>query len=100
MPSLLETMPLRKPALARGEAALLSLGLSPEEQDQVKVLLASAADPDAAIHYLVSLKPTAAGCIPSSGAITSRPEVPDRGGLVQPLPFRRESDRIRSGSRK
>ncbi len=49
-------MPLRKPALARGEAALLSLGLPPEEQDQVKVLLASAADPDAAIHYLVSLK--------------------------------------------
>ena len=56
MPSLLETMPLRKPALARGEAALLSLGLSTEEQDQVKVLLASAADADAAIHYLVSLK--------------------------------------------
>src|SRR3984885_3238410 len=56
MASLLETIPLRKPALARGEAALLSLGLTPEEQDQVKVLLASAADPDAAIHYLVSLK--------------------------------------------
>jgi glutamate-ammonia-ligase adenylyltransferase len=56
MASLLETMPLRKPALARGEAALLSLGLTPEEQDQVKVLLASAADPDAAVHYLVSLK--------------------------------------------
>src|SRR3984885_13470549 len=53
---LLETMPLRKPALARGEAALLSLGLSIEEQDQVKVLLASAADPDAGIHYLLSLK--------------------------------------------
>src|SRR5580692_8493749 len=56
MASLLDTMPLRKPALARGEAALLSLALTPEEQDQVKVLLASAADPDAAIHYLVSLK--------------------------------------------
>ncbi len=56
MASLLETMPLRKPALARGEAALLSLGLTPEEQGQVKVLLASAADPDAAVHYLVSLK--------------------------------------------
>ncbi|MGA2877396.1 MAG: glutamine-synthetase adenylyltransferase [Bryobacteraceae bacterium] len=56
MASLLETMPLRKPALARGEAALLSLGLAPEEQDQLKVLLASAADPEAAIHYLVSLK--------------------------------------------
>ncbi len=41
MPSLLEALPLRKPALARGEAAVLSLELSPEEQDQVKVLLAS-----------------------------------------------------------
>src|SRR5579863_1057425 len=56
MASLLESTPLRKPALARGEAALVSLGLSAEGQDQVKVLLASAADPDAAIHYLVSLK--------------------------------------------
>ena len=56
MPSLLDALPLRKPAHARGEAALLSLGLSNPEQDQVKVLLASAADPDAAIHYLVSLR--------------------------------------------
>ncbi len=56
MPSLLEALPLRKPALARGEAAVLSLELSPEEQDQLKMLLASAADPDAAIHYLVSLR--------------------------------------------
>ncbi len=55
MPSLLDALPLRKPA-ARGEAAFLSLGLSDPEQDQLKVLLASAADPDAAIHYLVSLK--------------------------------------------
>jgi glutamate-ammonia-ligase adenylyltransferase len=56
MPSLLETMALRKPAPARGEAALLSFGLSNEEQDQLRMLLASAADPDAAIHYLASLK--------------------------------------------
>jgi glutamate-ammonia-ligase adenylyltransferase len=56
MPSLLEKMPLREPAPARGEAALLTLGLPAEEQNQVKVLLASAADPDAAIHYLVILK--------------------------------------------
>jgi glutamate-ammonia-ligase adenylyltransferase len=56
MQSLLETMPLRKLAPARGEAALISLGLPNEEQDQLKMLLASAADPDAAIHYLVSLK--------------------------------------------
>ncbi|MGD0130475.1 MAG: glutamine-synthetase adenylyltransferase [Bryobacteraceae bacterium] len=55
MPSLLESMALRQPALARGEAALLSLGFSNEEQDQVKVLLASSADPDAASHYLVKL---------------------------------------------
>jgi glutamate-ammonia-ligase adenylyltransferase len=55
MPSLLESMALRLPALVRGEAALLSLGFSPEEQDQVKVLLASSADPDAASHYLVKL---------------------------------------------
>src|SRR5580700_5041583 len=55
MPSLLESMALRLPALVRGEAALLSLGFSNEEQDQVKVLLASSADPDAAGHYLVKL---------------------------------------------
>jgi [glutamine synthetase] adenylyltransferase / [glutamine synthetase]-adenylyl-L-tyrosine phosphorylase len=56
MPSLLDTLPSRKSATARGEAALLSLGLSNPEQDQLKVLLASSADPDAAIHYLVSLR--------------------------------------------
>src|SRR3984957_12643786 len=56
MPRLLEALPLRKPAVSRGEAALLSLGLPTEAKDQVKVLLASAADPDAAIHYLASLK--------------------------------------------
>src|SRR5580698_6516240 len=51
-----EALPLPKAALARGEAAVLSLALSPEQQDQLKMLLASAADPDAAIHYLVSLR--------------------------------------------
>src|ERR1700728_3022756 len=56
MASLLETQPLRTSALVRGEAALLSLGLPPEEQDQLKAFLAAAADPDAAIHYLVRLK--------------------------------------------
>ena len=56
MQSVLDALPSRRPAHARGEAALLSLGLSIPEQDQVKVLLASAPDPDAAIHYLVSLK--------------------------------------------
>jgi len=56
MPSLLETQPLRKPGLVRGEAALLSLGLPPEEQARLKAYLGAAADPDAAIHYLLSLK--------------------------------------------
>src|SRR5580700_3484193 len=56
MASLLETQPLRKPAQVRGEAALLSLGLPPEEQDRLKAFLAAAADPDAASHYLVRLK--------------------------------------------
>jgi hypothetical protein len=56
MPSLLDALPSRVPATSRGEAALLSLGLLDPEQDRLKVLLASAADPDAAIHYLVSLR--------------------------------------------
>jgi len=60
MPSLLETSLLRKPAAARGEAAPHSLGealgLSNEEQDQVKTLLTSLADPDAGVHYLVRLR--------------------------------------------
>jgi [glutamine synthetase] adenylyltransferase / [glutamine synthetase]-adenylyl-L-tyrosine phosphorylase len=56
MASLLETQPLRKPAVARGEAALLSLELSPEEQDRLKAYLGAAPDPEAAVHYLVSLK--------------------------------------------
>jgi [glutamine synthetase] adenylyltransferase / [glutamine synthetase]-adenylyl-L-tyrosine phosphorylase len=53
MPSLLETTPLRAPAYMRGEAALLPLGLSDE---QAKMLLASAADADAVVHYLIGLK--------------------------------------------
>jgi len=56
MASLLETQPLRKPAVARGEAALLPLELSPEEHDRLKAYLGAAPDPDAAVHYLVSLK--------------------------------------------
>src|SRR5271170_4261079 len=56
MSRLLEALPLRKPALARGQAAVLSLSLAPEKQDQLTMLLASSADPDAAIHYLVRLR--------------------------------------------
>jgi glutamate-ammonia-ligase adenylyltransferase len=56
MASLLETHRLRKPAAARGEAAILSLNLPPAEQDQLRAFLAAAADPDAAIHYLLSMQ--------------------------------------------
>ncbi|MGA2211825.1 MAG: glutamine-synthetase adenylyltransferase [Bryobacteraceae bacterium] len=56
MASLLETQPLRTPALVRGEAALQSIGLVPEEQDRLQACLTAAADPDAAVHYLLSLK--------------------------------------------
>jgi len=56
MPSLLVTKPLRKPAPVRGESALLSLGLSSEQLDPLKLLVATAPDPEAAIHYLVALQ--------------------------------------------
>jgi glutamate-ammonia-ligase adenylyltransferase len=56
MASLLETQPLRKPAHVHGEAAILSLGLPSQEQYQLKTYLGAAPDPDAAIHYLLSLK--------------------------------------------
>lgn len=56
MASMLDTTSLRLSALARGEAALHSLGLSTEQFDRVRPLLASAADPEAVVHYLVSLK--------------------------------------------
>src|SRR5271170_2772202 len=56
MASLVETQPLRTPALVRGEAALLSLDLPSEEQARLKTFWTAAADPDAAIHYLLSLK--------------------------------------------
>src|SRR5580658_3720940 len=56
MPSLLDTTFLRKSALAHGEASLASLGFSDQQLEHVKTLVASAADPDATIHYLVRLK--------------------------------------------
>ena len=55
MASLLETQPLRKPLLPVEKRASLS-GLPAEEQDRLKAYLTAAADPDAAMHYLVSLK--------------------------------------------
>ncbi|HEX5226499.1 MAG TPA: glutamine-synthetase adenylyltransferase [Bryobacteraceae bacterium] len=56
MASLLDTTSLRTSALARGETALLSLDLSTDQRDRVRSLLESAADPEAVVHYLVSLK--------------------------------------------
>jgi len=56
MPSSLETVSLRPPALARGEALLASLGLPHEHADQVRALLASSPDPETAVHYLAGLK--------------------------------------------
>lgn len=56
MSSLLETIAFRQPRRAQGEIAALSGGLPSATETQIEVLLASAADPDAALHYLASLK--------------------------------------------
>src|SRR3984893_11227813 len=56
MSSLLETIAFRQLRRAQSEMAVLESGLPPAIQNTIEVLLASAADPDAAVHYLVSLK--------------------------------------------
>src|ERR1700676_2576787 len=56
MSSLLETIAFRQPRRAQGEIAALAGGLPSSIQSQIEVLLASSADPDAALHYLASLK--------------------------------------------
>jgi [glutamine synthetase] adenylyltransferase / [glutamine synthetase]-adenylyl-L-tyrosine phosphorylase len=56
MSSLLETIPFRQLRRAQDEMAALESGLASAFQNTIEVLLASAADPDAAVHYLVSLK--------------------------------------------
>src|ERR1700737_3186947 len=56
MSSLLETIAFRQLRRAQSEMAVLESGLPPAIQNTLEVLLASAADPDAAVHYLVSLK--------------------------------------------
>ena len=56
MSSLLETIAFRQPRRAQGEIAALAGGLPPAAQNQIEALLASAADPDASVHYLASLK--------------------------------------------
>jgi [glutamine synthetase] adenylyltransferase / [glutamine synthetase]-adenylyl-L-tyrosine phosphorylase len=56
MSSLLETIPFRQPRRAQGEIAALSSGLPFSTETQIETLLASAADPDAALHYLAGLR--------------------------------------------
>jgi glutamate-ammonia-ligase adenylyltransferase len=56
MSSLLETIAFRQPRRAQDEMAVLESGLPPAFQNTIEALLASAADPDAAVHYLASLK--------------------------------------------
>jgi glutamate-ammonia-ligase adenylyltransferase len=56
MSSLLETIAFRQPRRAQGEIAALAGGLPSATETQIEALLASAADPDAALHYLASLK--------------------------------------------
>ena len=56
MSSLLQTIAFRQPRRAQGEIAALAGGLPSATQTQIEALLASAADPDAALHYLASLK--------------------------------------------
>src|SRR4029077_14193102 len=56
MSSLLETIAFRQLRRAQSEMAVLESGLPPAIQNTLEALLASAADPDAAVHYLVNLK--------------------------------------------
>src|ERR1700688_4709066 len=56
MSSLLETIPFRQLRRAQDEMAALESGLPSAFQNTIEVLLASAADPDAAVHYLTGLK--------------------------------------------
>ncbi len=56
MPSLVETIPFRQPRRAQSELAAISDGVPEGVRNQIETLLVSAADPDAALHYLVSLK--------------------------------------------
>src|SRR5579862_4906364 len=56
MSSLLETIPFRQLRRAQDEMAALESGLPDAFQYTIEMLLASAADPDAAVHYLAGLK--------------------------------------------
>ncbi len=56
MATLLDTIAFRQPRRAQSELAAVTGGLPAGVQTQIETLLVSAADPDAAIHYLLSLK--------------------------------------------
>ncbi len=56
MPSLLETIAFRQPRRAQIEIGTLASGIPSATATQIESLLASSADPDAAVHYLVGLK--------------------------------------------
>ena len=56
MSSPIETIPLRQPARTRSTLVALTSAIPPEIEKNIEQLLVSAADPDAAVHYLVSLK--------------------------------------------
>jgi glutamate-ammonia-ligase adenylyltransferase len=56
MSSLLETIAFRQPRRAQGEIAAVASELPPATQHYLELLLVSAADPDASLHYLASLK--------------------------------------------
>ncbi|HEX4593047.1 MAG TPA: glutamine-synthetase adenylyltransferase [Bryobacteraceae bacterium] len=56
MSSLLETIAFRQLRRSQTEMAALERGLPPPIQNTLELLLASSADPDAAVHYLSSFK--------------------------------------------
>jgi glutamate-ammonia-ligase adenylyltransferase len=56
MSTLLETIAFRQPRRAQGEIDRLAGGIPLSTRNQIEALLASAADPDAAVHYLASLE--------------------------------------------
>lgn len=56
MPTLPDTIPFRQPRRAQSELDAIGENLPPAVQRQIETSLISAADPDAALHYLFSLK--------------------------------------------
>jgi [glutamine synthetase] adenylyltransferase / [glutamine synthetase]-adenylyl-L-tyrosine phosphorylase len=61
MSSLLETIRFRLPRRSQDAIAAVLTGLPPDTQHYIELLLVSAADPDASVHYLASLKQTHSG---------------------------------------